>query len=203
MSFSKQHQRRNIFNIAKNISQNIDQINNEVIKTFSVFLKQHPDIKTVGLYYPSREQSFEINLEPLLSLFKQHQLNLAFPCTLPANNNLKFFQLSNWDEKLFQTATLWTKHDDYAIFEPNQLNSNWKEVLNKQQLDLIIVPLVAFNDVNNIFFRLGRGKGYYDRFLIDFLHQKIAIAHAWQQVAFQHDEKLDVPLDKVFVIPSN
>ncbi len=51
-------------------------------------------------------------------------------------------------------------------------------------LDVIAVPLVAFDDNNN---RLGHGKGYYDRFLKDKDAFTVGLAFSMQ--------KRDVPLD--------
>jgi len=49
------------------------------------------------------------------------------------------------------------KRGPYGIYEPVT-----KKVISLSKLDVVVVPGVAFDDRGN---RLGRGKGYYDRFL--------------------------------------
>ena len=61
--------------------------------------------------------------------------------------------------------------------------------------DLIVVPGVAFDRHGN---RLGRGKGYYDRFLCQ--HQKvkkIGICFDFQLVDNVPVEETDIPLDEI------
>ena len=67
------------------------------------------------------------------------------------------------------------------------------EVLRPDQLDLVLVPCTAF-DADC--FRVGMGKGYYDRFLPRCTHAgKIGIAFEAQRVAHaavdRHDQRLD------------
>ena len=61
--------------------------------------------------------------------------------------------------------------------------------------DLIVVPGVAFDKQGN---RLGRGKGYYDRFLCQ--HQKvkkIGICFDFQLVDNVPVEETDIPMDEI------
>ncbi len=63
-----------------------------------------------------------------------------------------------------------------------------------KDIDLIIVPGVAFDNNLN---RLGFGKGYYDRYLIDKNISKIGLAFSEQIVDSVFHNELDIPMDMV------
>ena len=81
------------------------------------------------------------------------------------------------------------KKNKYGIYEPV---SNL--AVEKTDIDLIIVPLVGFNDQN---FRLGYGGGYYDRYLAQYSGKKIGIAFQLQRTEELIPETFDVPLDMI------
>lgn len=61
------------------------------------------------------------------------------------------------------------------------------------QYDAIIVPVLGFDSRG---YRLGLGKGWYDRFLATQTHaRKIGIAYSWAEVEAMPQESHDVPLD--------
>lgn len=65
------------------------------------------------------------------------------------------------------------------------------------QYDLIIVPVLGYDDEHN---RLGRGAGWYDRFLAAQPHARtIGLAFWEQRVAAIPTEPHDQPLDKILV----
>lgn len=68
------------------------------------------------------------------------------------------------------------------------------QIVPKEELDLIIVPGVAFDSIN---YRLGYGKGYYDRFLTGYKGLKIGVCFACQKVDSLPIETHDIPLDFV------
>ena len=76
-----------------------------------------------------------------------------------------------------------------------------KELLEPFQLDLVLVPLLAFDRRGN---RLGTGGGYYDRGF-EFLREQVrptepllvGIAYDFQELEIVHEEPWDVALDFV------
>lgn len=87
--------------------------------------------------------------------------------------------------------TSWKK-GAYGIMEPI---ANY--VIPPQQLDVIFVPLVSFNQRCD---RLGHGKGYYDRYLKDCDAKLIGVAYEMQKCeqiqTYPHDVKLDLILSE-------
>lgn len=85
----------------------------------------------------------------------------------------------------------------FNIEEPNILRKNSTSLAD---LDLIFLPLVAFDEKGN---RLGRGAGYYDRTLAPLKgkHSKnpllVGIAYEFQKIDKIPVEKWDIPLNLV------
>ena len=80
---------------------------------------------------------------------------------------------------------------DFNILEPQ--NEPYKG-----SFDLIIVPGVAFDRQGN---RLGRGKGYYDRFLCQHLEvRRIGICFDFQLVDAIPTEPFDIKMDEVITL---
>lgn len=85
----------------------------------------------------------------------------------------------------------------FGILEP----CNQKHQIALKKLDIVLVPLVAFDAYGN---RLGMGGGYYDH---TFRHYKqrfnrqapklIGVAHSFQQVAQLTAYHWDIPLDAI------
>jgi len=75
------------------------------------------------------------------------------------------------------------------------------QMLSAQSLDLIMLPLVGFDDAGN---RLGMGGGFYDRSLAFMLHRGhfcrprlIGLAYQFQCLDRLQDRPWDVPLDGI------
>lgn len=68
------------------------------------------------------------------------------------------------------------------------------ELTNPEEMELVIVPAVAFDRKGN---RVGRGKGFYDRLLSKINAYKIGVAYDFQLVDEIDFDAFDVPVDMV------
>ncbi len=68
------------------------------------------------------------------------------------------------------------------------------EKITKDQIDLMLIPGLAFDNSGN---RLGRGKGFYDRFLKDYKGVKVGVCSKDRFLDFPLpvDPEFDVPVD--------
>ena len=130
----------------------------------------------IALYYPS---NFELNVLKLLE-FKSI---LAQDILLPVINKNNFMNFFSWrrNEVLFVNK--------FGILEPSKSKTKVPDVM--------LVPILAF-DKNK--YRLGYGKGFYDRYLNKYLKQFKNILTVGVAFSFQKHHKLpinrnDVKLD--------
>jgi 5-formyltetrahydrofolate cyclo-ligase len=70
------------------------------------------------------------------------------------------------------------------------------EIVHKDDIDLIIVPLLAFNGKN----RLGFGGGFYDKYLRGCNARKVGLAFAFQETMVDFMDEWDVELDEVVLV---
>ena len=146
-----------------------------------------------------------------VSLFRSRQ-RIAF--YLPNDGELDLRPLlaraDRWGKRCFLPVIRPSQRLWFAAYRPGkplQKNSlGIPEPIRSQRvgaknLDLILMPLVAFDDQGN---RLGMGGGYYDRTLA-YLHQRrswrrprlVGIAYEFQRVDALDARPWDVPLDGV------
>lgn len=93
------------------------------------------------------------------------------------------------DEIIFRNITKDTRYEksSYGIHEP--LGDN---LTDYARIDLTIVPGVAFDRKGN---RLGRGKGYYDRFLPKTKAPKVGVCFDYQLLNQIPTDTWDVKMD--------
>ncbi len=132
--------------------------------------------QTIMIYYPVHN---EIDLRSLLTLAPDKQY------LLPVTHR-KSIEVRTYNA---QTPM---KKGRYHIPEPQSEEY-------KGKIDMILVPGVAFDHQMN---RMGRGGGYYDRFLKQFKSAiKIGVGHVFQYVPRVPHTWRDVKMDKV-ITPS-
>ena len=141
-------------------------------------LKQHPDFinaKTIGVYV-----SFKNEVDTI-SLIKEI-VNEKSICVPKTDGHLMNFYLINSLDEL--------KKGNFGILEP----LNQGKIINKENIDLLIVPIVAFDSNHN---RLGYGGGYYDRYLKNYFGKVIGLAFSFQQIETLPVESFDIPIKTI------
>jgi 5-formyltetrahydrofolate cyclo-ligase len=90
------------------------------------------------------------------------------------------------------------RHNRFNIAEPICQPSEW---IKASQLDLLLLPLVAFDPYGN---RVGMGGGFYDRTLAYLRHRRLwkkpvlmGLAHETQKVDQLESQSWDIPLDYI------
>lgn len=129
----------------------------------------------------------EIGTRALIACAWSRHQQVLLPVLSPLKNSLYFAPYTSHSELTVNR---------YGIAEPACHPTHW---LKAQQLDVILLPLVAFDNAGN---RLGMGGGYYDRTLA-FLqlrqHRRkptlIGLAHELQCVDTLQTNYWDIPLD--------
>jgi 5-formyltetrahydrofolate cyclo-ligase len=86
------------------------------------------------------------------------------------------------DENMIIPIRIFSRNDlelgRFGILEPKQnIRNNPQYHVIPEQLDVVIVPGLAFDRSGN---RLGRGRGYYDRFLSQFTSKTLLIGLAFE-----------------------
>lgn len=79
--------------------------------------------------------------------------------------------------------------NSFGILEPDKSKSI---LIDKKDIDVIIVPLLGFDNNKN---RLGHGGGYYDRYLSDYKGLKIGVGFSIQKLQIIETTKNDIPMD--------
>ena len=107
----------------------------------------------IALYYPSH---FELNVLKVLELKYFSDQMILLPVT-EKNDLMNFYQ---WKKNDVMTV------NEFGILEPIKAEPKIP--------DVILVPLLAFDKDK---FRLGYGKGYYDRYLNKYINQSAVISN--------------------------
>ena len=158
--------------------ENYFEIDKNIFSPLYKLIKKNIKKKSIiiALYYPS---NFELNVLKVLDL-KYFTVQTILLPVAEKNNLMNFYQ--------------WKKNDvltvnQFGILEPIKAEAKIP--------DVILVPLLAFDKDK---FRLGYGKGYYDRYLKKYIKQYKDIMTVGVAFSFQKHNKLpinkyDVKLD--------
>ncbi|MEA1940269.1 MAG: 5-formyltetrahydrofolate cyclo-ligase [Candidatus Caldatribacteriota bacterium] len=138
--------------------------------------------KDIMFYVATRS---EVQTEEIIKKSLLIGKNVSVPIMLNGSNNLSPSVLINFDKEL--------KKRKKGILEPEE---KYVRVISPEKLDLIILPGIAFDYKGN---RIGRGMGYYDRFLkkINYSAKIIALSFEMQIVDKIPVDANDISVHKI------
>ncbi len=130
----------------------------------------------------------EISCWPLIEYAKSLDKNCFLPKVFPNKKRGMWFLPYEDKASIAKGA--------FGILEPT---ANIKDAIRPSQLDVIFMPLVAFDNQGN---RVGMGGGYYDSVLSNFKQQQkrpllIGLAYNFQQVSQVPLQSWDISMDAV------
>ena len=141
-------------------------------KAFDYLSKRN--ISTVMSYCPFQK---EVNVSILNEMLLKNNVIVGFPV------------ISDKDYTMDCYYSRFYSLNQYGIIQPEK-----DKFIDKSKIDAVIVPLLAFDEQC---FRLGRGKGYYDRYLSDYDGLKIALAYQMQMINKVVVDNYDVQMDVI------
>lgn len=141
-------------------------------------IEKHPDFLKSNIVMAYWAMKDELDLTDLI-LKWQHEKKFLLPCV-------------NGDEleiRRFQGMDSLAAGSAFGILEPiGDLFTDYKSI------DLVLVPGLAFDSKNN---RMGRGKAYYDKFLVKTNAVKMGVCFDFQFVESVPVSAFDVIMDAV------
>lgn len=138
---------------------------------------KNPEIMQAKSVYAYMALSWETGTEELLEHFWKQGVQVAFPRVM--GDEMEFFKVNSMDD--LETGT-------FRIMEPKAYckQVDWQEAV-------IMVPGIAFTRDGK---RLGKGGGYYDKYLEHYPgHKTVAFAYEFQIVSELPAELHDQPVD--------
>lgn len=142
------------------------------------------EIKNVHIFLPIEKQK-EIDTYPIINFLRKKGKKIIISKSDFSTNTLKHFVFEE-NTKLITSV--------YGIPEPEEALE-----INAKEIDLVFVPLLI-SDTEN--YRVGYGKGFYDRFLAScsVSVKTIGLNFFEPILRIENKDKYDIPLD-VIVFP--
>ena len=174
--------RRQLLTAEEHASRSLD-----ACKKLANLIHEHSEGKDliVALYSPIKS---EPDILPLATWAQNNGLRTAYPVII--DGEMRFCISEGSDE--------FVKHPTRS-YTLEEIKSQGTDILDPKDIDVVVVPLVAFDCQG---YRLGYGGGYYDRFLAGLSHRPLVVGVAFKEqcVSSLPHEPHDVALPHIVVI---
>jgi len=178
-NLTKEQLRKQMKLILSSLSdQDKERETEQMIKKITHFIQVSPDIKIVSSY---AAMAFELNLDTLhLSL---PGVSFCYP-RCGAEDQMAFYAVGDLSEMVTS---------EYGIREPD---GSLHSLVDPEAIDLFLCPAFAYTQRGE---RLGKGGGYYDRYLLQKRSDAmtLGVVFSSQIVAHVPTEPHDVLIDRV------
>ncbi len=173
----KKELRRKYKLVRKNVADKIikDKDISEKLIDFKLF--QNSD--TV-LFYAALDD--EVNVDAAIKFALEHNKKIAFPVCIDNNGKMQYYYIKSFDDVVIGS---------FGVREPD---INKCEPCNDFDNSICIVPAIAFDKRG---YRLGYGKGYYDRFLENYNSVTVGITYDETLVSLIPNDKYDIAVDYI------
>ncbi|MCR4337495.1 MAG: 5-formyltetrahydrofolate cyclo-ligase [Candidatus Omnitrophica bacterium] len=178
--------RKRILNLLKNQKEEERLYKSQAILKQFFKIPEYSEVKTILFYFAF---GGEVETMEMIKRAQHEGKKVALPFVLLKEKKLIPILIENLEEDL--------EHGPYGIPQPYY---NESKILDLKNLDMAVIPGLAFD---KRCYRLGRGIGFYDRFLARFPQDKkissVGLAFDFQLVDSLPTQEHDVPVSRVVV----
>lgn len=171
----KNELRKSLKKLRKSISNK-----NEADNMISKRLLELPEYKNAGLVLFYAALDDEVNLDYCIETALANGKKVALPVCTDKDGNMKYYYINSFNDMV---------SGSFGIREPD--TEKCVEVKDFSA-SLCVVPAIAFDKRK---YRLGYGKGYYDRFLKNYAYKSVGVCYNNLVVDELPADEYDIPVD--------
>ena len=189
----KKQLRAKILNRLLNISQKERAEKSSLIKKKIFALPEFKKAKRIMFYI---SKSSEVDTRPMIEQSIRMGKEVVVPAILPGSRELIPCRLHPHSNTIGMEAKDYRQGLVTGPHGVDQPEVSKDSLINSKKIDLFIIPGLAFDSKGN---RLGRGQGYYDRFLARMSRctPRIGVAFRFQIVNDLPCDRYDQPVNKL------
>lgn len=163
----------------------------EKIKNNLFCLKEFANAETI-LFYVSKNK--EVRTDDMIKQSIKMGKKTLVPYINKKSNEIIPSKIINFDKEL--------EMGSFGIREPKKM---FRRPVNPEIIDMVIVPGIVFDRRG---YRIGYGKGFYDKFLSKIRCETIGLAYSFQIIDMIPNEEHDIPIKTIitengFIICNN